>query len=357
MNLPPLKIGELIAKVPIIQGGMGVGVSLSSLASAVANEGGIGIISAVQIGYKENDFETNAAEANIRALRKEIRKARQLSPNGILGVNILVAATQYEELVSTAVEENIDLIICGAGLPSTLPKFVKNSKTKIAPIVSSAKAASVITKLWKKKFDYLPDLIIVEGHNAGGHLGFSNKDLESSNLKDLRTIVEEVLDVVKPLQDEYNKNIPVIAAGGIFSGKDISDMIKIGAQGVQMGTRFVATEECDAHINFKKAYINSNKENIIIIKSPVGMPGRAIKNSFIKHLDESNEKVSKCYSCIKHCNPATTPYCISKALINSVTGNMDNGLIFAGSNAEKIDKITTVKELINELVIEAEKEL
>ncbi|WMJ82146.1 nitronate monooxygenase family protein [Clostridium sp. MB40-C1] len=357
MNLPPLKIGELTAKVPIIQGGMGVGISLSSLASAVANEGGIGIISGVQIGYREKDFEENTLQANIRALKKEIRKARELSPKGILGVNILVAATHYAELVSTAVKEKIDLIICGAGLPSTLPKFIKGTKTKIAPIVSSGKAASVITKLWKKKFDYLPDLIVVEGSNAGGHLGFSNEDLESSNAKDLNTILKEVLEVTKSLEDKYNKHIPVVAAGGIFTGKDIAEVIKLGADGVQMATKFVATEECDAHINFKKAYTNSNKEDIIIIKSPVGMPGRAINNKFIKSLNEEDHKVRKCYSCIKHCDPSTTPYCISKALINAVNGDVDNGLIFAGTNAEKLDKITTVKELINELVTEAENNL
>lgn len=357
MNLPPLKIGELTAKLPIIQGGMGIGISLSSLASAVANAGGIGVISGVQIGYKEEDFEKNTLNANIRALKKEIQKARKLSPNGILGVNIMVAATHYKELVLAAVKEKIDLIICGAGLPSDLPKLVKGSNTKIAPIVSSGKAASVITKMWKKKFDYVPDLIVVEGHKAGGHLGFSSEELENSTAKDLHSIVKDVLSVVKPLEAEYNKSIPVVAGGGIYTGKEIAELIKIGAAGVQMATRFVATEECDAHINFKKAYVNANKEDVIIIKSPVGMPGRAINNEFIKSLDSSNSSITKCYSCIKHCNPAQTPYCISKALINAVNGDIDNALVFAGTNAYKIDKIVTVKELMDELVTEAEANL
>lgn len=357
MNLPPLKIGELTAKLPIIQGGMGIGISLSSLASAVANAGGIGVISGVQIGYKEEDFEKNTLNANIRALKKEIQKARKLSPNGILGVNIMVAATHYKELVLAAVKEKIDLIICGAGLPSDLPKLVKGSNTKIAPIVSSGKAASVITKMWKKKFDYVPDLIVVEGHKAGGHLGFSSEELENSTAKDLHSIVKDVLSVVKPLEAEYNKSIPVVAGGGIYTGKEIAELIKIGAAGVQMATRFVATEECDAHINFKKAYVNANKDDVIIIKSPVGMPGRAINNEFIKSLDSSNSSITKCYSCIKHCNPAQTPYCISKALINAVNGDIDNALVFAGTNAYKIDKIVTVKELMDELVTEAEANL
>lgn len=357
MNLPPLKIGELTAKLPIIQGGMGIGISLSSLASAVANAGGIGVISGVQIGYKEEDFEKNTLNANIRALKKEIQKARKLSPNGILGVNIMVAATHYKELVLAAVKEKIDLIICGAGLPSDLPKLVKGSNTKIAPIVSSGKAASVITKMWKKKFDYVPDLIVVEGHKAGGHLGFSSEELENSTAKDLHSIVKDVLSVVKPLEAEYNKSIPVVAGGGIYTGKEIAELIKIGAAGVQMATRFVATAECDAHINFKKAYVNANKEDVIIIKSPVGMPGRAINNKFIKSLDSSNSSITKCYSCIKHCDPSQTPYCISKALINAVNGDIDNALVFAGTNAYKIDKIVTVKELMDELVTEAEANL
>ncbi|MCY6356786.1 NAD(P)H-dependent flavin oxidoreductase [Clostridium sp. ZS2-4] len=357
MNLPPLKIGELTAKLPIIQGGMGIGISLSSLASAVANAGGIGVISGVQIGYKEEDFETNTLNANIRALKKEIQKARKLSPNGILGVNIMVAATHYKELVLAAVKEKIDLIICGAGLPSDLPKLIKGSNTKIAPIVSSGKAASVITRMWKKKFDYVPDLIVVEGHKAGGHLGFSSEELENSTAKDLHSIVKEVLSVVKPLEEEYNKHIPIVAGGGVFNGNDIAELIKIGAAGVQMATRFVATEECDAHINFKKAYVNAGKEDVIIIKSPVGMPGRAINNEFIKSLNSNNSSITKCYSCIKHCDPAQTPYCISKALINAVNGNIDNALVFAGTNAYKIDKIVTVKELMDELVAEAEANL
>lgn len=348
MNFTPLKIGNLIAKLPIIQGGMGVGVSGSKLASAVANEGAIGVISAVQIGYREDDFEKNTLEANLRALRKEIRKAKELSPNGILGVNILVASNHFDDLVLTSVEEKIDLIICGAGIPSNLPKLVKGSNTKIAPIVSSAKAAQVISKMWKKKYDYLPDLIIVEGVHAGGHLGFSLEQISSSNEHSLSEIIKEVIEVTNSLEATYGKHIPVVAAGGIYDGSDIAKYIKLGAEGVQMATRFVATEECDAHINFKNAYISSSKEDMMIINSPVGMPGRAIKNEFTNSLD-NNTSISKCYNCLKGCNPAVTPYCISKALINAVKGDTANGLIFAGSNAYKLDKIKSVKELIQDI--------
>ncbi|NLK21906.1 MAG: nitronate monooxygenase [Epulopiscium sp.] len=352
MKLPSLNIGNLIAEIPIIQGGMGVGVSRSGLASAVANEGCIGIISGVQIGFNEPDFETNSNAANIRGLQKEIKKARELSPKGIIGVNILTAMNSYKELVITAVKEKIDLIICGAGLPVDLPELVKNSASKIVPVVSSGKAASVITKLWDKRYKYLPDALIVEGPDAGGHLGFSLEELSLNPLPNLTSIIKDVLSAIKPFEEKYNKKIPLIAAGGIFDGNDISKYLRAGATGVQMATRFVTTHECDAHENFKKAYINASKNDVQIIKSPVGMPGRAIRNDLIEALEEANQKVTKCYKCLKPCNPATTPYCISKALIQAVNGDTKNGLIFAGSNAYKLNKIISVKELINNLVLE-----
>jgi nitronate monooxygenase len=354
MKLPTLKIGNLIARIPIIQGGMGIGVSLSGLASAVANEGGIGVISAAQIGFREEDFEKDILSANLRAIKKEIIKAREKSPKGIIGMNIMVAANNYTELVMTAVKEKIDLIICGAGIPKDLPKFVKGTNTKAVPIVSSAKAATIISKLWTKKYDYLPDAIIVEGPKAGGHLGFSMDTLKDVSKPSLMEITKEVIDAVKPFENQYNKKIPVIAAGGIFSGKDMAEFINMGASGVQMATRFVATEECDAHINYKRAYINSKEEDIQLIKSPVGMPGRAIKNEFIHDVEEQKTPIKKCFKCLKHCDPKTAPYCITKALINAVNGDVENGLIFAGTNAHKLDKIITVKELMSTLVKEAE---
>lgn len=354
MKLPPLIIGELVAAVPIIQGGMGVGVSRSRLASAVANEGGIGVISSAQVGFEEPDFETNNKEANLRAMRKEIRKARELSPNGIIAVNIMAAMNNYKEMVQAVVEEKIDLIISGAGLPTELPNLVKGTDTKIAPIVSSGKAAMVITKLWDHKYSYIPDLIVVEGPKAGGHLGFSLEQLKPESELNLIDIVKEVIEAIKPYEEKYARSIPVVAAGGIYSGSDIVEFIRAGASGVQMSTRFVATEECDADIRYKMAYINSSKEDIEIVKSPVGMPGRAIHNAFLERLESGRIPVKKCYDCLKPCQPAVTPYCISKALIEAVKGNVEEGLIFTGSNAYRLDKIITVRELINELVKEAE---
>lgn len=354
MKIPSFKLGNLQVKVPIIQGGMGVGVSLAKLAAAVANEGGIGIISGAQPGFKEPDFRTDNDAANVRGLQKEIQEARRLSPDGIIGVNFLAAAHNYKELVLAAVKEKVDLIISGAGLPSTLPGLVEGSDTKIAPIVSSGKAAKTIAKIWDRKFSYLPDAVIVEGPEAGGHLGFSNDDLAKDTLPDLKAIVTEVIEALKPYEEKYNRKIPVIAAGGIYNGQDIASYLNLGASGVQMATRFVATHECDAHINFKQAYVNAKREDITIIKSPVGLPGRALRNAFVKKTEQANIPVTRCYLCLKHCNPADTPYCITDALVASVNGDVNNGLVFMGSNADRVDKIVSVKELMTELVQETE---
>ncbi len=352
MNLPELKIGDLTARLPIIQGGMGIGVSLSSLAGAVANQGGIGVISGVQTGFNEEDFRTNNLAANIRAIQNEIRKAREISPKGIIGINILTVATQYKELVEAAVKEKIDVIISGAGLPKDLPKYVKGTKTKIIPIVSSGKAAKIMAKLWIRNYDYIPDAVIVEGPEAGGHLGFSADELRE-NPPTLSDLLKDVIENLKPFEEKYNKKIPVIAAGGIFDGKDVARYISEGAAGVQMSTRFVGTEECDAHMNYKMAYVNARKEDAVIVQSPVGLPGRAIMNKLIKRLELDKVPVKKCYRCIDHCDPKTTPYCISDALIAAVQGDIDNGLLFCGSNVDKITEITTVEKVINSIINEA----
>lgn len=351
MDIPQLKIGDLKAKIPIIQGGMGIGVSRANLAAAVANEGGIGIISGVQIGFEEEDYLTNNLEANKRALSQEIKKAKEKSPNGIIGVNLMVAMRNYKDMVATAVKEKIDIIISGAGLPVDLPKLVKGSTTKIVPIVSSGKAARIILKKWEK-LQKLPDAIIVEGAKAGGHLGFKAKELMDKTNKSLEEIVKEVINTIKPFEEKFNVEIPVIAAGGIMTGEDIGKMLSIGAKGVQMGSRFVATEECDASDEFKKAYISASPEDICLLQSPVGLPGRAIHNSFIDETNKGRIPVKKCYGCLEHCNPADTPYCISQALINAVKG--ENGLVFSGERAGEIKEIVSVKALMTELVDELE---
>lgn len=346
-----IKLGNKESKYPIIQGGMGVGVSLHKLAGNVSKEGGIGIISTADIGYKEPDFNINPLKANLRAIGTEIKKAREIAgEDKILGVNIMVAMNNYADIVKECVKNKIDLIISGAGIPKDLPEYVKNTNTKIAPIVSSLRCCQLIVKHWIKKYDYIPDMIVIEGPEAGGHLGFKKDELEENNKPKLEDITKEVISYIEDIEKEYNKEIPVIAAGGIWDNKDIQKFLKLGADGVQMATRFVTTNECDASEEFKKAYLNSNKNDIKIISSPVGMPGRAINNKFIKEVEIEKCKIEKCYKCIKTCDVATTPYCITKALINSVNGNIENGLIFCGSNVYKATEIISVHELMQKLI-------
>ncbi|WP_208619400.1 NAD(P)H-dependent flavin oxidoreductase [Paenibacillus helianthi] len=343
-----IRIGNKISRLPVIQGGMGVGVSLHRLAGTVAKEGGIGIISTANIGFREFDFDTDPQSANLRAIKKEITMAREIANGGILGVNIMVAAQQYEDLVRECVANGIDLIISGAGLPLKLPELVKGSASKIAPIISSARAFRLILKSWIKRYDYIPDLVIVEGPQAGGHLGFSYDEL-AENKQSLEDIVLEVLAAAEEAEQELGVKIPVIAAGGIFTNEDVVRVMELGAAGVQIATRFVATEECDAASEFKQAYIDATDEDVEIIKSPVGMPGRAIRNAFIKRVEEREVKIKSCSRCLKSCHIDTAPYCITKALVNSVKGNTSNGLIFCGSNVSRIKSLTTVKKLLDEL--------
>ena len=349
-----LSIGHLRARVPIIQGGMGVGVSLSGLASAVANEGGIGVIASAGIGMNEPDFYSNYLEANERALRREIRRAKSLTA-GPIGLNVMVAFSNYGDLVQTAIDEKIDIIFSGAGLPLNLPQYRRSdSKTMLVPIVSSARAVGLICKRWLHKFDYLPDAVVVEGPNAGGHLGFSLEHITDPEYV-LEKLLPPILDEVATFENNYGKTIPVIAAGGIYTGGDIRRIMSMGAAGVQMGTRFVATHECDAHLSFKQAYVDSHQEDIVIIKSPVGMPGRAIRNKYVDDVSSGIKKPYKCpYHCIITCDYKNSPYCIAHALISAQKGYLRNGFAFCGKNAYRVDKIISTHELMSTLVAEYE---
>jgi len=349
-----LKIGGLEAKIPIIQGGMSVGISLSGLASAVANEGGIGVIGAAGIGMLEPDFKTNFREANKRALRKEIRKAREMT-DGIIGVNIMVALSDFDDLVSVAVDEGADIVFLGAGLPLRNLRTLSEASTRVVPIVSSARAAKIIFQYWKKKYNHIPDAVVVEGPLAGGHLGFKEEQIENPDHA-LDKILPEVISVIKLFEEQFNKSISVIAAGGIYTGVDIHKFIQLGAQGVELATRFVATHECDASIEFKEAYVKCKKEDLIIINSPVGMPGRAIRNKFLEDVSVGIKKPFKCpWKCLKTCDFRKVPYCIALALTNAKKGKFEEGFAFAGANAYRIDKIISVKELIETLLEEYEK--
>ena len=353
MELPELKIGNLIAKVPIVQGGMGVGISLSSLAGNVSLNGGIGVISGVEIGFNEPDYFENKSEANKRALKTQIKKAKEICNNGIIGVNLMSVQNNFEEMVKEAVEEEIDIIFSGAGLPLSLPKFTKGTNTQNVPIVSSSRAISLICKAWDRRYQVAPDAVVVEGPKAGGHLGFIKEDLNDPS-KELKRLLVEVLKATKPYAEKYNKKIPIITAGGIFDGKDIAEFIELGASGVQMGSRFAATYECDASQAFKEAYVDCKVEDIVIINSPVGLIGRAINNEFLDEVKLGLKKPIHCISnCLKPCNSMKAQYCIANALINAQKGNLESGFVFAGENAYRINKIVSVKELIEELVSEA----
>ena len=345
----PLNIGDLKISVPIIQGGMGIGISLSKLASAVANMGGVGIISTVGIGLTGKPTNLGYKKSNIEAIREEIRKAREMT-SGVLGVNIMTVLTNFSDMVKTSIDEGIDIIFSGAGLPLDLPGYLtKGMKTKLVPIVSSGRAANIIAMKWKQNYDYLPDAFVVEGPKAGGHLGFKADALQEVSNK-LENLVDEVLKVAHEIKEKFNKEVPVIAAGGIFTGKDIFQIMKRGAAAVQLGTRFVATEECDASDKFKQAYIDAREEDIQIIKSPVGMPGRSIFNRFLKEATEGKRRPEFCkHNCIRSCDSKTTSYCISEALLAAYKGNLDDGFAFVGSNAARVKEISTVKKIFTEL--------
>lgn len=341
--------------IPIIQGGMGVGVSLGRLAGNVALNGAMGVISTVNAGYREKDFDTNPFEANIRALKSEIRKAFDISKGkGIVAINVMVVVNHYEETVKAAIEEGIEAVISGAGLPLNLPEITKGTDTLIAPIVSSGKAARVICRSWDSRYGRIPDFIVIEGPMAGGHLGFKEDEVISGSAKNPHEILPEVLTEIMPYEKKYNRKIPVFIAGGVFDGKDMAQYIKEGASGVQMATRFIATEECDASKEYKQMIVDAKEEDVTIIKSPVGMPGRAVRNSLIKRLS-SGEKIPplNCNLCLKACPHGNkTPYCISRALIQAVQGDREDGLFFCGANVGKVDRIMTVKELIDEITEE-----
>lgn len=368
-GLRPLVIGKLKAVRPVIQGGMGVGISLSSLAGAAAKAGGIGIISTAQIGFSRPDFKKNPMEANLKAIHTELEKARKIAPEGILGFNIMVATKEYAKYVKEAVKAGADVIISGAGLPIDMPKFVKEAegredcssrRTMIAPIVSSVKSAMVICRMWDRKYQTAPDFVVVEGPRAGGHLGFSREQLteygadtdhvaETYDEEKYDSEIRGIIDLVKSFAEKYGKKIPVISAGGVFDHKDVLHHLALGADGVQVGTRFVTTEECDAPMAYKKAYLDAGQEDIVIVKSPVGMPGRAIKNKFLEQVSKGPLKVEWCFQCLEHCNPAQVPYCITKALINAAEGRIDDALLFCGSNAYRCEKIETVEDVMKEL--------
>jgi nitronate monooxygenase len=345
----PLRIGTLAIPVPIVQGGMGVGISLSGMAAAVANEGGVGVISSAGLGLLYRNLAADYLEASIEGLKEELRKAREKT-FGVIGVNVMVAMSNFADMVRTSIAEKADIIFSGAGLPLDLPSYLRSdSTTKLVPIVSSGRAAKIICEKWKKEYDYLPDAIVVEGPKAGGHLGFKAEQITDDNYS-LEHLIPEVVATVKVFEELYNVKIPVIAAGGVYTGQNIHDFMKLGASGVQLGTRFVTTTECDASDAFKQTYIDAKAEDIEIIKSPVGMPGRAIGNGFLDKVKLGIKQPIRCpFKCIRTCDVSSSPYCIISALYSAFKGNFNSGYAFAGTNAYLAQKIISVKETFNDI--------
>lgn len=356
IKLPELIIGDLRINPPIIQGGMGVRVSTAKLAAAVSNEGALGVIASVGLG-EEGQKNISYEERSKLAFKEMIREAKKLT-NKKFGVNIMYALTNYDDLVRIAIEEEVGAIISGAGLPLHLPALARNSSTKLIPIVSSARAADIILRAWIKRYQRLPDAFVIEGPLAGGHLGFSYAEAVGIKQIFLENIIKEVLGLVKDYEKVYSKKkIPVIVAGGIFTGSDIARMLKLGASGVQMATRFVCTKECDVSDRYKEAYLKCKENDIVVILSPAGMPARVIKNKFVERIQLGEKMKFQCpYKCLKSCDPYSANYCIAQALVNAYRGDFDNGFAMCGANAYRVKEIISVKELINELVEGACKE-
>ncbi|RKY42528.1 MAG: nitronate monooxygenase [Candidatus Makaraimicrobium thalassicum] len=357
-KLKPLVIGDLEIKVPVIQGGMGVRVSMASLAAAVANCGGGGTIASVGLPPDTEENRADVPKSCREHLQTEIRRARELS-DGVIGVNIMVALSNYEDMARTTVKEKADYIISGAGLPISLPEFAEGSPIKLIPLIASARGAKLLLKTWKRRYNRFPDAFVVEGPLSGGHIaGYSLKELRSLKGKMrekplLENALKDVLDLVGEYEKEYGITIPVIPAGGIFDGKDVAKFLKMGAKGVQIGTRFVATFECSVADEFKQLYLNANEDDIVFIQSPVGMPAKAIRTKFLDEILRGERKEFTCnYQCLRTCDPDTVQYCIAKALIDAVEGDIDNAVVFAGTNVSRIKKIVSVKELMDEIVAE-----
>lgn len=349
-----LQINGRKLSLPVIQGGMGIGISLGGLAGAVAAAGAMGVVSSANAGYREADFWQNPAAANLRALAAEIARARKLSGGrGLLGVNIMVATRQYAEAVRTAVAAGVDAIICGAGLPLNLPELAGDKPVLLAPVVSGAKAARTICRLWDRRYRRTPDFVVIEGAEAGGHLGFKREELLAGGCPPLLAILPQVKAELAPYEQKYARPIPVFVAGGIFDGRQTAAAIRAGADGVQVATRFIATPECDASPAYKRLMLAAGAADVRVVQSPVGMPGRALNSPLLAAIAEKGRlQPERCVGCILNCQPAKTPYCLTAALIAAAEGDWQNGLFFCGSNIGRMTKMQTAAEILADLCSE-----
>lgn len=360
MSLKPLKIGKHTIEYPIVQGGMGLGISWDKLAGTVSLEGGLGVISSVGTGYynqshysKKNintrPFETDNFYSK-EALSAIVKNARKICGSKPLAMNILYAINDYERVIKDSCEAGVDIIITGAGLPTNMPEFTADyPDVALVPIVSSAKALKIICKRWTQRYNRLPDAIVVEGPLSGGHQGFTYEQCSQEEYQ-LENLIAPILEEIKVWGD-----FPLIAAGGVWDHNDILKMISLGAQGVQMGTRFIGTHECDADQNFKEVILHSTKEDIQLFKSPVGYPARGVKTNLIQMVEKREGPAIRCISnCVSPCHRGqeakAVGYCIADRLSDAYLGKVETGLFFTGANGYKLNEIISVKELMVKLV-------
>lgn len=349
-----MKLGNCELALPLIQGGMGVGVSMGGLAGAVAAQGAMGTLSTADAGWNEPDFAAHPQQANLRALRREVQRAKRLAAGaGLVAVNAMVATRQYADSVRTALEAGADAIVSGAGLPLELPALAEGFEALLAPIVSGPRAAQLICRTWAKRYGRVPDFVVLEGCQAGGHLGFEEADLLSGRCTPLSRLIPEVLAALRPFEEKFGRAIPLFCAGGVATGAEMARCTRLGAAGAQLATRFIATEECDAGQGYKDVLLAARPEDLRIIHSPVGMPGRAVNSPLVQRLAAGmRQPPAHCSGCIKSCRPAETPFCITHALIEAVKGNWEEGLFFSGSRVDLVDRMRTVPDLIDELMKE-----
>lgn len=349
-----MKLGNRELALPLIQGGMGVGVSMGGLAGAVAAQGAMGTLSTADAGWNEPDFAVHPQQANLRALRREVQRAKRLAAGaGLVAVNAMVATRQYADSVRTALEAGADAIVSGAGLPLELPALAEGFEALLAPIVSGPRAAQLICRTWAKRYGRVPDFVVLEGCQAGGHLGFEEADLLSGRCAPLSRLIPEVLAALRPFEEKFGRAIPLFCAGGVATGAEMARCTRLGAAGAQLATRFIATEECDAGQGYKDVLLAARPEDLRIIHSPVGMPGRAVNSPLVQRLAAGmRQPPAHCSGCIKSCRPAETPFCITHALIEAVKGNWEEGLFFSGSRVDLVDRMRTVPDLIDELMKE-----
>ena len=349
-----MKLGNRELALPLIQGGMGVGVSMGGLAGAVAAEGAMGTLSTADAGWNEPDFAAHPQQANLRALRREVQRAKRLAAGaGLVAVNAMVATRQYADSVRTALEAGADSIVSGAGLPLELPALAEGFEALLAPIVSGPRAAQLICRTWAKRYGRVPDFVVLVGCPAGGHLGFEEADLLSGRCTPLSRLIPDVLAALRPFEEKFGRAIPLFCAGGVATGAEMARCTRLGAAGAQLATRFIATEECDASQGYKDVLLAARPEDLRIIHSPVGMPGRAVNSPLVQRLAAGmRQPPAHCSGCIKSCRPAETPFCITHALIEAVKGNWEEGLFFSGSRVDLVDRMRTVPDLIDELMKE-----